>query len=336
VDAPYFPLDTLRSIIGGTSGLDVPRLHLRTEAEAEAFLDSYGFTWSVPEHRVEVEGVRQEALAFLEQVLLDPDERIPSAVRDLTDARILLCLASDRRDPLQPWACALLRVMHTVAHCSSLLEERYGPAIRAQILARFEPHLLPDSRHPTSLGGEVPLVAFEVKAAKSRQSTVLKLLHKAENVAADIFDRVGVRIITETRFDALLAVRFLRVNNVIVFANVKPTRSRNTLVDLDAIADELVTLDREGVAALRTRPLPAPPEVSPASNPFSSRTYRSIQFTCRQLIRTDTVRFFFPFEVQILDRASWQASQDGMASHDEYRARQRRAVRRRVLGELAG
>jgi uncharacterized protein (TIGR04562 family) len=47
------------------------------------------------------------------------------------------------------------------------------------------------------------------------------------------------------------------------------------------------------------------------------------------------MRFFFPYEIQILDADSFEEARSGRASHDDYRERQREAVRRRVLGVLA-
>src|SRR5208282_349991 len=54
----------------------------------------------------------------------------------------------------------------------------------------------------------VRLVAFETKPKKSRDSIILKLLHKPENVAEDIFDRVGIRFTTFTPLEALRVVKY--------------------------------------------------------------------------------------------------------------------------------
>jgi len=77
------------------------------------------------------------------------------------------------------------------------------------------------------------------------------------------------------------------------------------------------------------------------ANAFSATNYSSLQFTSRQLIRVpddspsgEEIRFFLPYEVQVLDEASFRESRSGRASHEEYRSRQREAVRRRVLGSL--
>jgi uncharacterized protein (TIGR04562 family) len=372
-----FPWDTLDSIIGGKSPIDVPWLSLSTLEEAEAFLDCYGFAWGDPRQRRQIEGIRAEAIAFIEGELLadEPALRIPALVRAQSDVRRLLLWAS--RDPegaRQRWACALLRVMHTVAHGRSSLNERFGRQIRRQILTRFTPHVHRTS-HGLMLGlgsGAVPLADFEVRASKGLRSVVTKLLHKVENVAADVFDRIGVRFITRERFDTLLVVRYLRANNVIMFANVIPARSRNTLIDVEWVRGEVERLhaevldgkitEGEAMEVLRqeAREQPYPEQPAREVNPFSSIDYRSIQFTCRQQIRIADpqlrvlgiseraqeraaeaeqasrreLRFFVPYEVQILDRESFEVSRSGLASHEVYKSRQREAVKRRVLGPL--
>jgi uncharacterized protein (TIGR04562 family) len=351
---PKFPWETLRSIIGGLSAIDVPRLHCQTEEDAERFLEGYGFDWKRAAHRLELAELRQQAIDFIEGQLLEEGEQILSDVRDTEDPRALLCWASsDRRTPRQRWSCALLRVAHTLAHSRSYFNEKYGDEIRGQILARFEPHLVM-TEQGLALGAAdgIPLVDFEVKPTKPVESVAMKLLHKVENVAEDIFDRVGVRFITTERFDALLVVKYLRENNVFMFANVKPSRSRNTLIDLDWLQQLMEGLEqevaagsiraKERLAVLRAaaaeHEYPGPP--APSYNPHSAASYHAVQFTCRQLIRVpdDTgrgeIRFFFPFEVQVLDEESYQRSRSGYAAHHLYKARQRAAVRDRVFGDL--
>ena len=46
------------------------------------------------------------------------------------------------------------------------------------------------------------------------------------------------------------------------------------------------------------------------------------------------LRFFFPYEVQILDHENHVRTQEGESSHANYRLRQLRTARRRVLGSL--
>ncbi len=91
--------------------------------------------------------------------------------------------------------------------------------------------------------------------------------------------------------------KYLRGNNLIVFAHVRPGRSRNTLFDVERVkevmhdADELVRSGklaehqrleflRKGVEAF-----PYPQRARRSDNPFSASTYHSIQFTVTQQIR---------------------------------------------------
>jgi len=357
VSTTSFSWQTLRAIIGGTSALDLPRLNLGTLTDADEFLTGYGFDWTDPSHRAEVLHIRSESLTFIEEELLPPPADINREVWREEDVRKLLLWASANPDgpeqSRQRWSCALLRVMHTRAHVDSHLQDTFGPQIRDQILDRFRPHLKGDPQNLRLGDGEysVPLVGFEMKSAKPWRSVLSKLLHKPENVAADVFDHIGVRFITPTRLDALRAVYYLRANNVVMFTNIKPTRSRNTLVDLSRLEAEMDGLDRaladgtispaDRQAALhRAADRLAPMELSRAYNRFTDDTYRSIQFTSRQMVRAPTAtglrpaRFFFPYEVQILDHISYERARNGRASHEVYKARQREAIRQRVLGPL--
>jgi len=331
-----FPFHTLRSIIAGTSAIDVPRLEVRDRAQAAAFVSAYGYDLEDAHDVAQLAALRSEAVAFLDR-MLDAAEHVPDAVRDEHDVSRLLRIASEPDHANQRAVCALLRVMHTLAHSSSWFADQYHDAIQRQILARVEPFLRTGADGQKYLA-EVPLVGFEVRARKERWSLALKLLHKAENVAADIFDYVGLRFVTRDRLDALLVVRTLRMENMIMFANVKPSRSRNTLVDLDRLEAWMEAHPDPDLDVLRAEVEAWPPPAGdPKRNRYSDAAYRSLQFTGRQRIHvTDSagrpLRFFFPFEVQILDEASFRVSREGFASHDEYKQRQVVVARRRVLG----
>ena len=339
-------------MIGGESAIDVPTLHLHSNKAAEAFINCYGYDWSSSADRQSIERIRQESLALIrEELLLEAEEsEIPdelSAERDLR--RILIWASRDSRQPRQSWACALLRVIHTLAHTPTYFNDKFGDQIREQVLSRFSPflHKSDDGLHLGQGEEAIPLVTFEVKHRKPLRSLTMKLLQKPENVATDVFDRLGVRFVTRDRFDALRVADYLSLQSIVMFANIKPSRSRNTLVDIDRLQAELASLpavdqrDAEAVQRATRRlaeQLPPPEQPEQPENQFSSREYQSIQFTCRQRIRIrrdeEEIDFFFPFEVQILTRQSFENSRTGRASHEEYKRRQRLAVRRRVLKGL--
>lgn len=295
--------------------MDARRLEIRSIDDAEDFLDSYGYDWKIEEDRKELEALRIEAIDFIERDLLydEPHLVILRDVRIERDIRKILLWSSDMAYPeRQKWAWVIFRVMHTFSHSGSYFDDKYGDAIREQILGRFRPHVFSDG-DAISLGtgpGAISLSVFDIRGRKARSSAVLKLLHKREAGGADIFDWVGVRLVTHDRYDALRVVRYLREHNVVNFMQLQPGRTRNTLLDVDKIEEDLRELNDLARAAkipdyrieteLRDRvnahTYPSPPEKS--YNPNSSLAYHSIQFTCMQRIRVRdrdnvVVRSFF-------------------------------------------
>lgn len=306
---PYDPLSSIDipwEMMGvyleGQSAIDVPRLYLNTLEEAEAFLASYGYRWRVPDEREEALEIRDEALRFLDEQLLfdEPNLQMDAEVREQKDVRRLLLWASgEPHGERQRWACILLRLMHTFVHCGSYFQQMFSEQIQEQILDRFEPHVYrgPNGMTLGTGSGAIPLVEFQFRRTKSRTSLAMKLLQKAENVGADIFDWVGLRFVTHERFDALLVVRYLRAHNLVPFAHVKPGRSRNTLIDVDRVRGDMRRVDeriRAGRLAEHERlqtlreivaAYPYPGQAERSYNPFSASSYHSIQFTCSQQVR---------------------------------------------------
>ena len=391
-----FASDTMQTIVSGKSALDLAALRLTNRDEAARFLARYGYDLANPVHSKDLERVRSEAFGFLRGVLMPGigDLQLPSSLDELPIIDLLMLAA--QRDVSTPtdalrgaWACTVLRVMHTVAHADNYFQNAFYPQIREAILSRFVEQV--DTRADGSLvlrgrSYDVPLVRFVVKETKPLRSVVLKLLQKEENVAYDLFDHIGVRLIVARPIDALFAVRALRETHTIMYPNIKPTRSRNTLIEFDEytrtvqgvlesfVAGELSEL--QAVAAIES--FNHRPSTKPQLdwNPYSSPRYNSIQFTCRQMIRfrnplherldrareiahrtlagdalaellaaldpvgvEEEIQFFFPYEVQVMDIASYEEATVGRAAYADYKQRQIRAARVRVMRrvlELAG
>jgi uncharacterized protein (TIGR04562 family) len=131
---------------------------------------------------------------------------------------------------------------------------------------------------------------------------------------------------------------------------------KNNLLDEVQVKHKLARLEEESGVSLGL-----------ARNRFTSSWYRAIQFTCRQLIvapdpthrfwsdlREELVKrpevesmlkeipitlrekktFYYPFEIQILDKESYVEAVSGRSRHREYKARQRLMARNRVLRDL--
>ncbi len=378
-------------LLSDASSIDLPRLAIYDRHDAQQFMRSYGFSLNNPEEAAAVEKIRRQALTFIDKIFLATLDssyealEIPEHIRNAGITELLLLASSPPDEYIQRWACALLRVMHTFAHAETDMSMHFFPSILDQILEPYYRHIRPDNGQMwlgSEAGFRLPLVDFQVKAGKDRDSTILKLLHKPENVAADLFDRIGVRFVTRDRLDALLVLHYLRERHLVAFPNVKPSHSRNTLLDILKFrktfhelknrydTSEISLIDFE--TTLRQSAELSSPQPGGALrrlfNPHSSRQYRSIQFTVRQMVHLvnplyslmdqlelkledhpaatgpllreplahakANYRFFFPYEIQIVDQESHQSNIEGPSSHEAYKLRQLEAARKRVLGSL--
>ncbi|MBU6430646.1 MAG: TIGR04552 family protein, partial [Cyanobacteria bacterium REEB65] len=284
------------------------------------------------------------ALAFIEEELLPAGTFSEIPVELPHDPVQLLLLAARVDHPLRDWACSVLRVCHVVAHGIYLPGRDRVAEACAQLEARLRPHLRTEGSK--LFLGDIPLVRCDFKTEKPWNSLLLKLLCKKDSVAEEIYDQVGVRIVTQSRADTLLVIRYLADQHVVVYPNVKPSRSHNTLLELgdfrryvsEARADlEAGRISDEDFAErLQSYQHEASIQSSALRNPYTDEHYRSVQFTTRIMIsRKDDAgtveRYFFPFELQIMDEQAYRRNMVGKSNHQAYRDRQREAARRRVF-----
>jgi uncharacterized protein (TIGR04562 family) len=325
-----FPWPVLDVLIGGQSSIDLPELRIATFEEATAFLRAYGFDPEERTHAKRLHAVLVEAIAFIERSLLLPREwnrgiRPPDEILAAEDPRHLLLWASgeDPRDRLKrAWACAVLRVMHTIGHIEGVNRTVDVQVARDQIFGRMRAVLHRDEARRLWLGtgaSRVELSHVEWKEAKTRNSIILKLLHKRDNVAETIYDYLGVRIITKRVCDVMMVVKLLTQLHILVFPNAYPSRARNTLLDYKRFRAQIETLrdmltagsiapaEFETMVARFTADAPVEGGGPKAhENPHSSQTYRAIQMTGRQLVRMRTP------QCERLDRLRKAAKEDGM------------------------
>ncbi len=313
IDSYKFNWETIDIMASGTSSLDAKNYltHFKTKEEAHRFLLGYGYDLSDPIQNAEMFGNFQEALQFIKKYFLkegNPEDgldiMVPNVFFSLTDVSELLLIATgnsefktDIEDSL--WASIILKVMHTILHLDKDLRYRYFTTIQTQIFDRFYKYI---HREDDQLFLEnedksvrIPLLDFETKSKKSRESIIIKLLHKKENVAEELFDRIGIRFVTKSKIDCLRVLKFLDQNYVIVVNNIKPSRSQNSLFELDEFKVNYLNILKKCIKenlneedfALELEKLTEEASFSGQyqNNEHTSHKYSAIHFTCRQLIK---------------------------------------------------
>ena len=385
-------------VLGGKSAFDSKSFvsSLTTPSQIHDFLQAYGFDQSDPVLKAETFGTFQESLQFIRRYFLKEgskgglDISIPQSLCAIDDVTHLFQIATwaDRNLNYEEclWAQIILKVMHTILHADKDLRYNYLSQIQQQIFDRFYKYLSRDKEGKLYLGSQtekeqILLENFETKSKKGRDSIIIKLLHKEENVSEELFDRIGVRFITNSKLDCLRVIRFLYQNNVIIIHNIKPSRSRNSLIDLELfkrhhhsvlrmILRNNISEERFCQALNREIQLPND-EID--DNIHSSQFYRAIQFTGSHLIKyrnpfankfmelrnqakevfqrecnpfaeqivnmdhsliSQSIRFFYPFEVQIVDRETQKNNIEGEASHQDYKGNQLRSAMLRLFSSL--
>jgi uncharacterized protein (TIGR04562 family) len=304
-----FPWSSLKVALEGMSVLDMPRLRIQSMEEATSFIQAYGFD---PNQKGDVTTLWElfdEAVVFLEKALMDPEyPRVPDHLRTreaVQDIRRLLILASGELGTMdQKFSCALLRIMHGLIHISCDPRHKFFHQMQVQVLSRLDRYLHIDPKTGATFLGKgvegeegIKLLFFRKKERKDQSRELIKLLHKAESVVEEIYDRVGIRLVTETKLEALRAVTLLIEKNIISMPNIRPARSRNRLIDVKRLKFEIDRISSHLKKHPETQPYVKKMFQRLESrigtrqlgrsilNPHSSEHYRAIQFTCRELVR---------------------------------------------------
>jgi len=359
-----FDPNALSVLADGVSILDQPKLHIHNPQEADAFLKSYGFDLSLIQDQKRLWYFHRRAVVLLTEKLKFNILDIPEKIHDpekLIDLRNLLIWASQISDTsLQKWSCAILRCLHVFIHAETDLFSFYAEEIQKQILIPFERSIAQEDqlylRSFTKEGhGQIKLLKFQSKPFKTSSSTVIKLLAKPDAVAMKVFDKVGVRFVTNTIFDTFQVLRFLVEENLISFPHIMPDQSSNNMYPVKEFLEickklekkhgQLHKLDSEKIDRLLKKQL----EISSAGflnffrkeNSFSAKDFKYIKFITRKLIRIQEAKvsgsefsFFYPFEVQILNKESYDKMQSGDLQHEAYKNRQVEAARERVFPKI--
>lgn len=304
LDEWTFSWPIMNVLIGGRSSIDLPEIQIAGFEEATAFIKSYGYDPDKTHDARLMHAVICESLSFIERWLMPKEWKNglqpPDEVLLCQDPRQLLLWACDRSVDVHQrkiWSCAVLRVMHTIAHIEGAFRYSDIDVARDEIIARVQSVVAYDERGDSWIQFDdqrIKLHKLEWKTQKSRDSVLLKLLHKRANVAETIYDMLGVRFIAEHQSDVMQIVKLLQKSHVISFPNAIPSRSRNSIIDADAFrvrVDQVRTEYMMGKISseefqIRLESMEIDPPEMDKENLHSGSEYRAVQMTCRQLIRT--------------------------------------------------
>jgi uncharacterized protein (TIGR04552 family) len=330
-------LETLRLLLRGGSVVDWRRLDFRSAEEVTRFLGLNQFDLEDPRDEQRLRSILAQAVEYLRSEL---GYRVAPPVAEPEDVREPFLLASGAAEPhrYRRIACVVLEVMHVIHHLEAR-ELLFRTAIREADLAdRVHRRIMAEAERMHERG--LPIVEFRGNM-KQRGSLVTKLLAKKESVAAQVFDRVRYRILTE-RPEQIPSIVWYLAEHLFPFNYAVPGQSQNNLV---RFADVLRAHPHGAELAARLQ-LPADLErrdPSELRNEFSGKGFKVLNFVVDLPVRVDDLlspldpmagdlgRVVFSLvEFQVVDQATALRNEEGDASHERYKRRQLRRVLRRL------
>lgn len=330
-------LETLRLVLRGGSVVDWRRLDFETREEVDRFLAINLFDPSDPRDERRLRSILSQAVDYLRRVF---GYRVADAVAHPEDVRDLFLIASGVAEPrrYRRIACVVLKVMHVVQHLEARELLFRTPLREADLADEVDRRVIGELTRLRDAG--LPIVEFG-GSAKPRHSLMTKLLAKRESVAAQIFDRVRYRIVTERR-DQIPGVVLALTERLFPFNHTIPGQTQNNLVgfaDLlkghpdGARIGELLQFPHDD-----EEPDPARPQ-----NEMSGRAYRVLNFIVDLPVRIDAYlrrthvdeedlgRIVYSLvEFQVVDAETQRHNESGDSAHDRYKRRQLKRVLRRL------
>lgn len=344
-------LEEIRLVLRGGSVIDWRRLNFRDRAEADAFLRLCLFDPDLAADAAKLKAIHGEAVAYLRSVFrypIDPVVASPAEVHDL----LLMASGEGPHRRHRRMACIVLKVMHTIFHTEAR-ETLFNAPVSEKDVARLVDVRVAACKERMRRD-RVPVVEFH-GSVKTRESVITKLLSKRETLAAQLFDKVRYRIVTE-RYEHILPVLHYLTTHLFPFSFTLPGQTQNTLFSFKRLVERTPSLrglihDLQFDHLLEERELREMRRRPGAVNEFSGRTYRVLNFVADVPVRLDdflcrldgdvpsAVRsgpqiVFQPVEFQLMDRETAIRNEEGENSHERYKRRQRWKVRRRLSSGL--
>lgn len=330
-------LAALRNLLRGGSIIDWHRLYFCDRAEVDRFLRVNEMDPDSPEDANRLAALRDQAVEYLERYL---GFRIAEDVAERIPARDLLLVAS-QKGKRRAQACLVLKVMHVLHHLAGRELLTRLPVSADQIFHLVEDKVLRTVEELKRWG--CAIVEFEW-SRKHADSLITKLLAKRETIAADVYDKLRFRMITQSEEELMFVLREI-AQRLVPFNYVLPGQSVNDILNLRMVIEGAPSL-RGHLTDLLALSQVAADKRTPASNEFSGPGYRVIAFVADLPVRIDKflVRrpgdplfaesgavVFVLTEFQIVDARTAAENERGENSHERYKERQIGRVRARLL-----
>lgn len=330
-------LEALRLLLRGGSVIDWRRLEFQTPAEVDAFLRLNLFDLEESRDERRLRAVLAQAVEYLRSAF---GYRVAQEVAQPEDLRALFLWASGSLEPrkLRRIACVVLKVMHVIHHLEARELLFRTPIREADLAERVHRRVMAEAERMRAVG--LPVVEFRGNV-KTRESLVTKLLAKKESVAAQVFDRVRYRVVTE-KPEQIPPVVLHLTRHLFPFNYAVPGQVQNSLVRFG----ELLTQHPRGAELAAELQLPLHAEVTDPSAPtneFSGSTFRVLNFVVDIPVRIDELLppldpmsdelgsvVFALVEFQVIDAETMRTNEEGDSSHERYKRRQQQRVLRRL------
>jgi len=322
-------LERMRLILRGGSVIDWRRLHFKTREEVDQYLRLCLFEPDDPFDRDRLQRILDEAVDYLRttfRYVVAEEVAQPARVQDL-----FLLASGVGNTKLRRIACLVLKVMHVVHHIEAvglLHRARVSEDELCQLVTQRVDNCMEQLRREG-----FPVVAA-AGSVKTRHSLITKLLAKKETLAAQIYDRVRYRVVTDDR-DHVLPVLIRLCDLLVPFNFVVPGQTQNTLICFRQLLRDWPSL-RNMAPQLQVGLLDD--EQEPEHNEFSGDSYKVLNFVAELPVRLperavdvgDGRIAFCMVELQLVDRDTAEANESGENAHLRYKRRQLRRVLRRL------
>lgn len=325
-------IESIRLVLRGGSVIDWARLSMTDEAEVRELLAVQEFDLDDPACRARTEAIKNAAIAYLRRSF---DFPIPKPVAQMDVAELMLLASA--KGHRQLCACTILKVMHIIHHLEARELLYMLPISDQDVFNLVEQKVY--RVIGAMLGAGLPIREF-IGGRKNRDSLYSKLLSKRETHAAQIYDKLRFRIVTRSPDDIFPVLAYL-TRHLFPFNYVVPGQTTNTMFHLRSYLGTNAHL-----RDLQTQLQPGEDDDDELvlDNKFTAPTYRVVHFVVDMPVQLPQEVLdvappaawalgrvvFAQAEFQVIDRETEQANELGEASHDAYKARQKRAVMRRL------